>query len=306
MRGVRVADLRPSQLLYTYGVGSVVDLPHLAVLVSGLDDWEPAYLETVTEDRLIAAVRRRLGAQVGRLVACPTLDDLAGTLPEWNRDQPGIPVVTFPRWLRCPHCHLLTPVDDGLLDFREKRRNPSDSRYVHVGCPKSPRPQPAIPARFLLACDHGHLDDFPWRWFVHSGPTNCREQLRLVEVDITGEAADLLVRCDCGKDMSMAAAFESDAELPGCRARRPHLRDADPEGCPSREVRPILLGATNSWFPVPLSSLALPRSAEGELAKLVEDRWETVGEVEEVHQGISNGRNSQDRGLRFWRGNCPS
>jgi len=36
----KVGELSPSQLLYTYGVGAIVDLPHLSVIVSGLDDWQ--------------------------------------------------------------------------------------------------------------------------------------------------------------------------------------------------------------------------------------------------------------------------
>ena len=35
----RVGQVRPSQLLHTYGPGSLVDLPHLSVLVAGLDAW---------------------------------------------------------------------------------------------------------------------------------------------------------------------------------------------------------------------------------------------------------------------------
>lgn len=284
MKGTRVAELRPSQLLYTYGIGAVVDLPHLAVLVSGLDDWERSTLTPITEDRLLAAVKLRLGNQVRSLIASPTPDDAVGSSFERNLDQPGVPVVTLPRWLRCPNCDLLAPVDDGLFVFREHFRNPGESRYIHDGCPKSQgrTPQPAIPARFLFACDHGHLDDFPWRWFAHRGNKACREQLRLREIGITGEAADLLVTCDCGVQNSMAAAFESNAPLPTCRARRPHLRDIDPSGCGSSEIKPILLGATNSWFPVTLSSLHLPRSGKSELSRKIEDASEVVGEVRHV------------------------
>ena len=35
----KVGEIRPSQLLYNYGVGSVVELPNLSVMVMGLDDW---------------------------------------------------------------------------------------------------------------------------------------------------------------------------------------------------------------------------------------------------------------------------
>jgi hypothetical protein len=35
----KVGSGRPSTLLYTYGPGSVMDLPQFTVMPSGLDDW---------------------------------------------------------------------------------------------------------------------------------------------------------------------------------------------------------------------------------------------------------------------------
>jgi hypothetical protein len=48
---VKVGELNPSQLLYTYGVGSIVDLPHLSVIVNGLDDWptDPSFVKEIQE-----------------------------------------------------------------------------------------------------------------------------------------------------------------------------------------------------------------------------------------------------------------
>ena len=34
-----VGELRPSQVLTTFGIGSIVDLPNLSVMVMGLEDW---------------------------------------------------------------------------------------------------------------------------------------------------------------------------------------------------------------------------------------------------------------------------
>ena len=34
-----VGEVRPSQIMFTYGVGSIVDLPKLSVIVMGLEDW---------------------------------------------------------------------------------------------------------------------------------------------------------------------------------------------------------------------------------------------------------------------------
>ena len=43
----RVGDVRPTQLLHTYGVGAMVDLPNIAAMVMGLDDWKLQYATPV-------------------------------------------------------------------------------------------------------------------------------------------------------------------------------------------------------------------------------------------------------------------
>ena len=58
----RVGELRPSQILFSYGVGALIDLPYLSVMVMGLDDWDTRYLKDIGEERLLAALvapRRR-------------------------------------------------------------------------------------------------------------------------------------------------------------------------------------------------------------------------------------------------------
>ena len=57
----RVGTIRPSQLMYTYGVGSVVDLPNFSVIVGGLDGWDSSATSQspLNEERLLEAVRHR-------------------------------------------------------------------------------------------------------------------------------------------------------------------------------------------------------------------------------------------------------
>lgn len=65
--------------------------------------------------------------------------------------------------------------------------------------------------------------------------------------------------------------------LPACRGRHPHLDHFDHE-C-DEEARAVLLGATNSWFPITLSALAIPQSKDP-LSQLVQDGWEFFEELE--------------------------
>ena len=46
-------------------------------------------------------------------------------------------------------------------------------------------------------------------------------------------------------------------ESSACRGRHPHLDTYEEQGC-DQEPRAILLGASNGWFPVTLSVLAIP------------------------------------------------
>ncbi|NCC34293.1 MAG: hypothetical protein EOM24_20120, partial [Chloroflexia bacterium] len=55
----RVGEVRPSQLLHTFGIGAIIDLPHLSVMVMGLDDWGLAYALEIGEERLLQAVQQQ-------------------------------------------------------------------------------------------------------------------------------------------------------------------------------------------------------------------------------------------------------
>ncbi|MHC5748731.1 MAG: hypothetical protein ACYTXT_44255, partial [Nostoc sp.] len=58
----RVGELRPSQILFSFGVGAVLDLPNLSVMVMGLEDWNTQQgVVELGEQRLLAAIRRELG-----------------------------------------------------------------------------------------------------------------------------------------------------------------------------------------------------------------------------------------------------
>ena len=43
----------------------------------------------------------------------------------------------------------------------------------------------------MVACENGHLDDFPCVEFVHRGKTDCKYELRLYELGASGEVADI-------------------------------------------------------------------------------------------------------------------
>ena len=224
----KVGEVRPSQLLWTYGPGALIDLPNISVVTMGLHKWRSDQCEPVDEARLLAAVRRILGPQVTRLRFPPiVLEEDAD--PMSGSSGIGVPVRPFPRYLRCVKCGLLAEFDSGLFDIKHYPYRPERTHFFHKNCPKGGRPD-AVPSRFLLACRNGHLDDFPWHWFVHGGPDPCKGTLFFYESGASLQTENIWVRCTCGKSRSLVHAFGKDAEknLPACRGRHPHLNTYDP------------------------------------------------------------------------------
>ena len=270
-----VGELRPSQILFSAGIGSVIDLPNLSTMVMGLDDWDLTHAAELGEERLLAVVRRSLSYSVKRLLSPPLppeADGMPSLLDESYRV--GIPVSPFPTWMLCPNCRLLAPLQSGLFDLKTDRFRLDQNRYIHTNCPKGKYPPTVIPARFLAACRHGHLDDFPWRYFVHRGGDCKKGTLRLHEYGVSGSAADIEVKCDgCGSSRRLSDAFGEPGKkhMPKCRGRHVHLRNFDEGGCDQQMVG-ILLGASNSWFPITLSALSIPTAVD-KLAQLVEKHW---------------------------------
>ncbi|WBB46453.1 DUF1998 domain-containing protein [Verrucosispora sp. WMMA2044] len=259
-RNLRVGALRPNQLLHTYGVGSVADLPNLSVLTLGLAHWDLTHSMPVTEDRLLTAVRRRLGSQVESLRLPPHLPETSDLFADWTRV--GVPVALFPTWLRCSdtRCNRLAPADSGLFELLSSPYQPDRARYVH-SCRGNGNSRPtAVPARFVLACDNGHLDDFPWSYVAHGGADpGADHSLTLAERGSTGEAANIFISCECkaSRPMSVAIGLHAEKTLPACRGRHPHLGTYEPCDAPTRT---LALGATNSWFAMQLRVFSLPRS----------------------------------------------
>ena len=277
-----VGQVRPSQLLWTYGPGALIDLPNLSVITMGLDRWDIDRCPPVEEARLLAAVRRVLGPQVTHLRIPPFLND-EGASPFSAEGKVGVPVRPFPRWLRCVKCGLLAEYDSGLFNIKANPYRPELTHFVHTNCIKGANAD-AVPARFLLACRNGHLDDFPWHWFVHGGQSDCRGTLRFFESGASLQTENLWVKCDaCGASKQLAKAFGKSGQenLPACRGRHPHLDKFDAD-C-NEQPRAVLLGATNSWFPITLSVLAIPLE-KNQLSQLILDGWDYFADADSVDE----------------------
>jgi hypothetical protein len=246
-----VGDVRPSQVITTFGPGAIVDLQTLSVIVAGIDRWPTDEDLAIHEPRLERALR------VKRFFpAKPTEGSF------YNK-RGTVPAYLFPRYQLCPVCRTLSAIGEGQTEY--------DPRWQEIVC-KAPGCRgrgksraTTLPAPFIVACPSGHVDEFPWRDYVHRGATGCRKRLQLVSVAKTGTVADILIQCECRQARSASDAFgERRSEVLGqCTRRRPWLGNSrDSAICPhAADVRAMQRGATNAWFPIVRSALAVREAA---------------------------------------------
>jgi hypothetical protein len=63
-------------------------------------------------------------------------------------------------WCLARKCRLLAPISSKLFEPKVFPYRPDRGCYVH-NCPKQGKPPLVLPSRFMVTCEHGHLDDFP-------------------------------------------------------------------------------------------------------------------------------------------------
>lgn len=276
----KVGSGRPSSLLYTYGPGAIMDLPQFTIMPTGLDDWDRIWNRrdgdppAIHAPRLRDAVRKHMRSRDVQLRPFPWQPKQRTYSSEGN--DLGVPARVFPQWLRCTGCDLLGKVSQ--FEYVNTQPYRTDlARFEHVRCPgrsgSGRGTRTAVPARYLLACVNGHLDEFPYeQWVHHGGDCPEAEFPRLRMTDRTsGKGASATIRCDsCGmrRAMNEAQGPAGAAKLPRCRGRHPHLDGFEFGGC-GAESKLMLIGASNLWFGSTLSIIVMPESDDEKADDLV-------------------------------------
>lgn len=250
-------ELRQSQMITTYGPGSLVDLVGDAILVPGLEYWgySGAAGYEVHEPRLADNLRRR-GLRLSKVTPFRSPPVNSGEDPHRGC---GIGAVEFPSWFLCPqrNCERLVHKRDA--EYKSGRR-----QHRCLGADKASK---LVPVRFVTACKFGHLDDFPWEWFVHQKSGRCAAPELRLSGGGSGDLSDVIVKCEgCGAIRSMSEA-KGPGALPRCGGRRPWLGAyiGDPSVTESDCGEPqklLLRTASDSYFSQVESALSIPQKSK--------------------------------------------
>ena len=181
----KIGEIRPNQLITTFGPGAIVDAVKDSVTVLDTNYW------TSKGKKIIDG---RLAAYLGVSYFY---------MPQTSK-KGDLPVVSFPNYHVCsdPRCGRLFDVRDNFDEERYKIYGPT--------CPICHRI--AYPSRFIVMCEKGHMDDFPWDWWIHKGKTTGHKNFKLYSTGYTSTLADMWVEClDCGEKRSLSGAMQEDA-----------------------------------------------------------------------------------------------
>lgn len=273
--------LRRSQLVAPFGVGSMNVFPDgVALMIAGLDHWYASPQPGIVVDAEEFAVEEwrlagRLGVDSFRLPP--------DHRPRWRAtsDQRSsqqnldmkIPALRFPTAHVCNRCQRLS------------MRPLTESGRVHcVDCKKVKSFGIMEQVQFVALCEDGHIQDFPWREWVHHAVTpSCDGQLKVYSTG-AGSLAGVYVECACGEKRNLNRitnwASPSGPTEPGraepstflteslekgrrrytCAGDRPWLAEVGgPVGACGRPLRGALRSAANTYFGATVSSIYVPR-----------------------------------------------
>lgn len=261
-------EIRQSQILSTFGPGSMVDLPDASVLIGGLNHWRFGLEKReIEEERLSAKIYARLKDQYPDLTNIKLYEPPANN-QDTNGVKTGIKAFMFPIWF-VAQTEDTWESKSGKV-YRSRPLIPYGQLVRGAYLDENRKKRPVVPVRFVQACPNGHISDINWSTFVQhtTGCTNQRGSLWLDEGGASNDFADIFVRCrQCGARRPLSdATLPNSKALGQCEGKRPWISQTDRQDCRDPETskpyynRLLVRSASNAYFAQVMSVISLPDS----------------------------------------------
>jgi hypothetical protein len=234
--------LRPSQFIYNFGVGSIIEAPGGPRLVLDFDKWGrvfgPGRTPSVSEFAIPDSTTSSL-LDDGLIFRIPTNVDL--NEPE---SEQIFSTGRFPEWALCNrHWYLFQlPMDD-------RTRCPD---CMASGFNQSARP---VAIRFVRACPDGHLDDVDWYGIIHSYRKTCNNTVYSWN-SAGGSLRDVEISCTCGARKTLQDVYR---ETKHCTGRLPEKSSVF-SSC-LQEAKVTLRGSSSLRIPEIITTITIPQFA---------------------------------------------
>lgn len=191
-------NIRTSQLLTPFGIGQIINFPQeYSVMVCGLNLWDETLQNARNaggniNEKLLKFHEDRLQNYLGvKYFMKPFEYKKKGE----SNNHLFIPAVRFPKWHHCtnPKCGRMKEVE---LTF-------SDAKVECNACSgeNSRMKFKMIPLRFVAVCSEGHIQDVPFKEWVHDGPIPNNENTHFLSYHSfsgSGDLGSISLKCSCG------------------------------------------------------------------------------------------------------------
>lgn len=237
--------VRFSQAVSTYGAGAMVDFKDQTLMAAAPEYWRG--YNAIHDERLENLLK---------------VDEFH--LPVDVENVSGLPFVRFPKWHFCPKCMIFKPIDAWEKEFIPAKK----SKQKDMTTPKCMECRmELIPAGIVVACENGHIDDFPWIEWVHDKsniPCN-RPLLRRKKGASALGLEGLEIECvNCKATANLRGAFNDGIfeKMEGKYQRR-YKCTGNIQWRGKKEIcsvypKAVQRGALNVYFPKLVSSLIIP------------------------------------------------
>lgn len=242
-RKIDIGSLRRTQIITTFGPGSIVDMKDFTVTLAGLDKWQAGLDNTINEYNL----QRQL--KVNYFISPKASNDVMFKKSE------DMQAYIFPEYWLCTNCGCIA-------NYKEFTKFGLERKSCPLCHEKNDK---IVSSRFIIACDDGHMDDFPYHWWVHREVSDdekhiCKpERLKMINFGTTGGIDAIGIKClTCKKVVSMKSIFSKNAlEGYSCTKKRPWLNDID-NNCEATKPKVLMSKGTNVYFSKHESTLSIP------------------------------------------------
>ena len=249
---ISAGNMRRSQIITTFGPGAIVDLDKFSGIIASADYWEHAYKDksgNIPENAKIhdKNLERLLGVQY---FLAPKAELNEKFIKNYKHSN-DVATYRFPYIHSCPHCGRLAPyweIGEATTDY--------------TTCSSCGLKYKLVPSRFVVACINGHIEDFPFNWWVHHGIYIKGHQLKIRYSNKSGGLDSIIIHCeDCGRERTMAGCMTAKA-LTGykCKGKRPWGGRSEKVWEPGCEatMQTLQRGGSNVYYPVLKSALTIP------------------------------------------------
>ncbi len=292
---ISVGDIRKTQVITTFGVGSIVDFKDDTVIIASTDDWDynPNDIEEVEN--------RKIFNENLSVITDAEYFLMPRTTHSTNSFSKGknLPSYVFPEKLHCSRCGNI--YDFRELDVKDRHRCPQCKNNLNA-------------SRFIVVCTHGHMDDFPYDWWVHGGkpcPSGVKSpRIKMVNIYNRTDIDSLRLECtECKATRSMVQVFSDNAlsEFP-CTCKHPHFKDPYARvqyGCHDK-MRARLRSASGVYFPITKAALLIPPWSK-KVVNCIQKNYSILKNVEEdklvftIRQVILDQTITDDEIMRSWK-----